>query len=132
MTRKSSKRIPRPVRHLLAPNQLDDLVVQPRLHWQMLLAGHADQQYQLSIINLFNIAGSIAYLADKNSLGDKFKAAQEILIDSMNAAAMPTDDEMQFVGSTLNTADSYLGVQSRETIRDAIAFVKGSYQGQPA
>ena len=98
-------------------------MIQPRLHWALLDAGHFEVDYLLSLIGLFNIAGTIAHLKSNGDLIATFSGVQDILIGALKSKSF-SDEQKLLVQNGLNNADRYLGIQSRKTILNAIDFVQ--------
>jgi hypothetical protein len=48
-------------------------MIQPRLNWSLILSGQVELEYQFSIIGLFNIAGSIAYIKGRSDLVKQYE-----------------------------------------------------------
>ncbi|MEY4593157.1 MAG: hypothetical protein RIR18_2052 [Pseudomonadota bacterium] len=131
MARKKSKRVVRSVSYLLPPNQHTDLMVQPRMHWTLILSGNFETEYLLSLIGLFNIAGAIAFIKKSQDLVKRYSEAQTTLLSALKSKSL-SEDEISLIGSSLNHVDRYLGVQTKQTIRAAVEYVQSAVDGKLA
>lgn len=121
--RKRCNRTPRPASKMLAPAQHTDLMVLPRMHLHLLLSGQADPQYMTSIVGVFNIAGSIGHLHQRNDIVNSMANAQLIMESLITDRRPPTDEEGKTITACFNIADRYIGVQQKHTLLKAAEYV---------
>ena len=76
--RKKNKRIIRPVAKPLTAKQKADIVIAPRMHLQMLLAGQYDVDYACSLAGVFNLSGALSHMYERNDLEQTFDGSQRM------------------------------------------------------
>lgn len=121
--RKKSKRTIRPVAKPLTAKQKADIVIAPRLHLQMLLAGQYDVDYACSLAGVFNLSGALCHLYGRNELEQTFDLAQELIVCLIREGRAPTDGEGQSLAEAFNLADAWITMQNTATLMKAVDYV---------
>ena len=109
--RKKSARTPRLIAKPLPPNQLQRMIVGPRMHLQMLLSQSYDLHYAGSIGWIFNIAGTLAHFKGHVQLQAEFDAAQDVLAKLIEGGRPPNQEEANLLQKAFNLADQWIGSQ---------------------
>lgn len=122
--RKKNKRIIRPVAKPLTAKQKADIVIAPRMHLQMLLAGHYDVDYACSLAGVFNLSGALSHMYERNDLEQTFDLAQELIVCLIREERVPTDDERQLLAEAFNLADAWITMQNTVTLMKAVDYVE--------
>ena len=122
--RKKNKRIIRPVAKPLTAKQKADIVIAPRMHLQMLLAGQYDVDYACSLAGVFNLSGALSHMYERNDLEQTFDLAQELNVCLIREERVPTDDERQLLAEAFNLADAWITMQNTVTLMKAVDYVE--------
>lgn len=122
--RKKSKRTIRPVAKPLTPKQKAGIVIAPRMHLQLLLAGQYDINYICSLAGVFNLACALALILERKDLEPTFDGAQEIILRLIQEARAPIDEEGRTLTETFNLADAWITMQNTSTLMRAVAFTE--------
>ncbi|MFZ2972956.1 MAG: hypothetical protein WA049_09965 [Ferribacterium limneticum] len=122
--RKKSKRTIRLVAKPLTAKQKADIVIAPRMHLQMLLAGHYDVDYACSLAGVFNLSGALCHLYGRNELEQTFDVAQELIVCLIRECRAPTDDEGQSLAEAFNLADAWITMQNTTSLMKAVDYVE--------
>lgn len=122
--RKKSKRTIRPVAKPLTAKQKADIVIAPRMHLQMLLAGQYDVDYACSLAGVFNLSGALCYLYGRNELEETFDVAQELIVCLIREGRAPTDDEGRSLAEAFNLADAWITMQNTTSLMKAVDYVE--------
>ena len=122
--RKKNKRIIRPVAKPLTAKQKADIVIAPRMHLQMLLAGQYDDDYACSLAGVFNLSGALSHMYERNDLEQTFDLAQELIVCLIREERVPTDDERQLLAEAFNLADAWITMQNTVTLMKAVDYVE--------
>ncbi|MBK7462158.1 MAG: hypothetical protein IPJ50_04985 [Betaproteobacteria bacterium] len=122
--RKKNKRIIRPVAKPLTAKQKADIVIAPRMHLQMLLAGQYDVDYACSLAGVFNLSGALSHMYERNDLEQTFDLAQELIVCLIREERVPTDDERQLLAEAFNLADAWITMQNTVTLMKAVDYVE--------
>ena len=122
--RKKSKRTIRPVAKPLTAKQRADIVIAPRMHLQMLLAGQYDVDYACSLAGVFNLSGALCYLYWRNELEETFDVAQELIVCLIREGRAPTDDEGRSLAEAFNLADAWITMQNTASLMKAVDYVE--------
>jgi hypothetical protein len=122
--RKKSKRTIRLVAKPLTAKQKADIVIAPRMHLQMLLAGQYDVDYACSLAGVFNLSGALCHLYGRNELEQTFDVAQELIVCLIREERAPTDDEGQSLAEAFNLADAWITMQNTASLMKAVDYVE--------
>ena len=122
--RKKSKRTIRLVAKPLTAKQKADIVIAPRMHLQMLLAGQYDVDYACSLAGVFNLSGALCHLYGRNELEQTFDVAQELIVCLIREERAPTDDEGQSLAEAFNLADTWITMQNTASLMKAVDYVE--------
>ncbi|MFZ3037945.1 MAG: hypothetical protein WA112_11855 [Rugosibacter sp.] len=122
--RKKSKRTIRLVAKPLTAKQKADIVIAPRMHLQMLLAGQYDVDYACSLAGVFNLSGALCHLYGRNELEQTFDVAQEFIVCLIREERAPTDDEGQSLAEAFNLADAWITMQNTASLMKAVDYVE--------
>ncbi|MGB4062450.1 MAG: hypothetical protein WBK19_01360 [Azonexus sp.] len=121
--RKKSKRTLRPVVKPLTAKQKADIVIAPRMHLQMLLAGQYDVDYACSLAGVFNLSGVLSHMYERNDLEQTFDLAQEIIVCLIREGRAPTGDEGQSLAEAFNLADAWITMQNTVNLMKAVDYM---------
>ncbi|PKO39590.1 MAG: hypothetical protein CVU33_04445 [Betaproteobacteria bacterium HGW-Betaproteobacteria-6] len=121
--RKKSKRTLRPVAKPLTAKQKADIVIAPRMHLQMLLAGQYDVDYACSLAGVFNLSGVLSHMYERNDLEQTFDLAQEIIVCLIREGRAPTGDEGQSLAEAFNLADAWITMQNTVSLMKAVDYM---------
>ena len=122
--RKKSKRTIRPVAKPLTAKQKADIVIAPRMHLQMLLAGQYDVDYACSLAGVFNLSGALCHLYGRNELEQTFDVAQELIVCLIREVRAPKGDEGQSLAEAFNLADAWITMQNTASLMKAVDYVE--------
>lgn len=118
--RKKSSRSPRLVAKLLSPMQHCRLVIGPRIHLDLLLAGSFDFAYVCSVAGLLNVAGSAAYHKGHREVQAEIHKGQYVVLRLIENARGPDETEALVIRDALNVADRWLVAQDTLILAKAI------------
>lgn len=121
--RKKSKRTLRPVAKPLTAKQKADIVIAPRMHLQMLLAGQYDVDYACSLAGVFNLSCVLSHMYERNDLEQTFDLAQEIIVCLIREGRAPTGDEGQSLAEAFNLADAWITMQNTVSLMKAVDYM---------
>ena len=121
--RKKSKRTLRPVAKPLTAKQKADIVIAPRMHLQMLLAGQYDVDYACSLAGVFNLSGVLSHMYERNDLEQTFKLAQELIACLIREGRAPTGGEGQSLAEAFNLADTWITMQNTVSLMKAVDYM---------
>jgi len=122
--RKHCHRVPRSVSVLISPEQHANLILPPRLHLLSLLDRSVDPEHQFSVLGLFDIAFSLAYLKKKHRVRILFQEAQEVMFRLIKEARSPTQAEGNFLLRCVDHADYHFGIQQQKIMIGAIVMAE--------
>jgi len=122
--RKKNKRIIRPVAKPLTAKQKAEIVIAPRMHLQMLLAGQYDVDFACSLAGVFNLSGVLSHMYERNDLEQTFDLAQELIVCLIREERAPADDERQLLAEAFNLADAWITMQNTVTLMKAVDYVE--------
>lgn len=108
---------------LLKPTERTELMVAPRLHLQMILAGQLDLEYLHSVAGVFNIASALANYRHRRELEESFGRSQLIMANLIQELRLPTDNETLQVTSSFNAADRLISSQNKTDLAKVITYV---------
>lgn len=121
--RKKNKRTIRPIAKLLTAKQKADIVIAPRMHLQMLLAGQYDVDYAYSLAGVFNLSGVLSHMYERNDLEQTFDLAQEIIVYLIREGRAPKGDEGQSLAEAFNVADAWITMQNTVSLMRAVDYM---------
>ena len=121
--RKRCKRVSRPVSTLITPAQHMALMLEPRMHLELILSQTVDLDYQRSVLGVFNLAAALAFLQSKPQIQNQFEAAQRVMSLLIQGARGPSPEEGDFLRLSFNQADRHFGIQSGATLARALDVV---------
>jgi len=121
--RKKNKRTIRPIAKLLTAKQKADIVIAPRMHLQMLLAGQYDVDYAYSLAGVFNLSGVLSHMYERNDLEQTFDLAQEIIVCLIREGRAPKGDEGQSLAEAFNVADAWITMQNTVNLMRAVDYM---------
>lgn len=122
--RKKSKRTIRQVAKPLTAKQKADIVIAPRMHLQMLLAGQYDVDYACSLAGVFNLSGALCHLRGRNELEQAFDLAQELIVCLIRDGRAPIGAEGRSLAEAFNLADAWITMQNTATLMKAVDYVE--------
>lgn len=122
--RKKSKRTIRLVAKPLTAKQKADIVIAPRMHLQMLLAGQYEVDYACSLAGVFNLSGALSRMYERNDLEQTFDLAQELIVCLIREERAPRDDEGQSLSEAFNLADAWITMQNTSTLMKAVDYLE--------
>lgn len=121
--RKKNKRTIRLIAKPLTAKQKADIVIAPRMHLQMLLAGQYDVDYACSLAGVFNLSGVLSHMYERNDLEQTFDLAQEIIVCLIRDGRAPTGDEGQSLAEAFNLADAWITMQNTVSLMKAVDYM---------
>lgn len=119
---------------LLSPQQITDLLIGPRMGFQLLCAGTANVAHVQSLLGLFNLIAALI-------VDTRHRELQPYLLDAQHALAnleqtepegglRLSADHQAIVGSVLQYIDRILRMTDQGLVNRAVRYVNRSFAGQ--
>lgn len=125
-----SARKPRPVGRLLTPAQVDQIVLQPRIHLQLLCLGSGNALMAQNVAAFFNLGAALAFLRKDTARTNMIHLGQDALLEPVREAngdlektLVYRDEAIEIMRKTFNMIEGWISLQNNIQMLAAVDVV---------